>query len=505
MKNTPILVFALFLVASMCGACGEGSSSSGSGGGGGPGLSQGGSQDFGLFRDILERGELPGPETLEELGFFAEHKIELPQASCGEDVCLHGALATVGNLLTGSTSSVVMIGLNTPIDPDELDRPPLDLAIAVDTSGSMSGDSIEYVQLGLLDMLPALGDDDVVTLIAYSEHAEVLIETVDSESVALENAIRALDAAGTTNIYEGLRVAFESLPGADPSRQRRVILLSDGVATAGILNDERIVRMARDFSQEGIGLTTIGVGTEFNVELMRSLSEIGAGNFYFVEDPRAVREVFTEEVETFLVPIAQDVVITLTEESGYALNRIHGTRLWNHQSTGVQIEIPSLFLAGRETVDDDQLGRRGGGGAILALLLPADGESMGESGLVTEITLEWDDPETGERYQQSTDVVSPSSLAGSHFDDATVEKAFVMLNIYMAFEMATERASDGALSDALKILNAIAPNVADWLSDHEDADIEADYELIERFIDNLIDYGAAASPPSAAPLPEPWY
>ena len=51
---------------------------------GSTGLSQAGAQDFGLFRDILDRGELPGPDTLDDLGFFAEHKLDYPAASCGD-------------------------------------------------------------------------------------------------------------------------------------------------------------------------------------------------------------------------------------------------------------------------------------------------------------------------------------------------------------------------------------------------------------------------------------
>ena len=46
------------------------------------GVSQGGAQDFGLFRQILEDGKIPAPETLDDVGFFAEHKLEYPAPSC---------------------------------------------------------------------------------------------------------------------------------------------------------------------------------------------------------------------------------------------------------------------------------------------------------------------------------------------------------------------------------------------------------------------------------------
>lgn len=492
------------LLAFFGAACGD--EGGGSRSGGGAGVSQGGSQDFGLFRDVLLRGEIPGPETLDELGFFNEHKIELPDPDCGQDICIHGLLGVMANMISGSNCTMILIGLNTPIDPAEMSRPPLDLAVSVDVSGSMSGEKIQYVQEGLLAMLPELDDADRVTLVTYSDQAEVVVVAREPASLELENAIRDLEVGGQTNIYDGLRVAYESLPEATADRQRRVILLSDGVATAGLESDARVERMARGYSAEGIGLTTIGVGDEFNVDLMRALSETGAGNFYFVEDPRAVREVFTEEVNTFLVPIASDVTIDVLEGSGYSLRRIHGTRLWGFMEGGATIRIPSLFVAGRVSVDDDQLGRRGGGGAIIVELLPRSGAANLGPGRVGELTFSYTDPVTGAPFTDVVDVESSLSPGetpeGGVFSNASVEKAFVMLNIYVGFEMAAERAKDGALSDALGVLRALRGNVANWLRANEDADIEADFELIDLFIDNLVAAGATNPPASAAP--EPW-
>ena len=82
-----------------------------------PSAGQGGAQDFGLFRQILLAGGIPGPETIDDLGFFAEHKIAMPAAECGQNVCIHGMLGVMGNMISGSNCTIVMLGMNTPIDP----------------------------------------------------------------------------------------------------------------------------------------------------------------------------------------------------------------------------------------------------------------------------------------------------------------------------------------------------------------------------------------------------
>src|SRR5262245_5566263 len=96
------------LVLSGCGS-GETGSAPVDPGPGATGISQGGAQDFGLFRQILEDGEIPGPETLDDIGFFAEHKLDYPLPACGEDVCMHGLLGVMGNMISGSTCTLIQI------------------------------------------------------------------------------------------------------------------------------------------------------------------------------------------------------------------------------------------------------------------------------------------------------------------------------------------------------------------------------------------------------------
>src|SRR5690606_18746358 len=107
----------------------------------------------------------------------------------------------------------------------------------------------------------------------------------------LHEQIESLYPRGGTNIHDGLAAGFEAFGDALPNeRQHRVILLSDGLATAGITSRYQIIEMARGHIMRGIGLTTVGVGNHFDVELMRGLAEHGAGNYYYLEDGAAAGE-----------------------------------------------------------------------------------------------------------------------------------------------------------------------------------------------------------------------
>ncbi|NVB37133.1 VWA domain-containing protein [Pseudenhygromyxa sp. WMMC2535] len=470
----------------------------------GSGVGQGGAQDFGLFREILLEGGIPGPDTIDDMGFFAEHKIDLPAADCGQDVCIHGMLGVMGNMINGSNCTLVLVGMNTPIDPAVLERPPLNLTIAVDLSQSMDGEPIARVREGLLRMRDSLEADDRITLVGFGDNAEVLIEQAPGDSAELAAAIASLIPSGSTNIYAGLRTAFEEVDAfAQEGWQNRVILVSDGVATAGITNSDKIEGLASAWSEAGYGLTTIGIGNDFDVDLMRTLSELGSGSFYYIEDPQAVEEVFEEEVQAFTVPLAEEVTIDATVFEGYDLRSVYGTKQAETWGNEAHIDIPILQLAHRVSDDDNENGRRGGGGAMVFELLPT-GEDPGEVG---RLEFAYQVPGTEDIVEQSVDITSPLAAwetpEDGFFTDASVEKGFVMLNIYVGFRMAATRAAGGDYAGALTVLEPLVDSVEGWLAQNPDADIEDDLFYIRLFIQNIEEAGGAINTPNPVP-PDPW-
>lgn len=477
---------------------------------GATGVSQGGAQDFGLFRQILEAGQIPAPGTIDPLGFFAEHKLDYPAADCGQDVCLHALLGVQRNLISGSNCTVVQIGLNSPIRLENLERPPMDLVLAIDTSGSMRGEPIEYLRRGLIRMLDALEPGDRVALVTYNDAAQVVVAEADAveDRALLEAAFQGLIARNATNVYDGLYTAYGLAEAQQtPGRQSRVILLSDGVATAGLESSERLRVLAEAYARLGIGLTTIGVGRDFDVSAMRSLSEVGAGNFYFLEDPAAVEEVFAEEVATFLVPVALDVEITLQVGPSYIVRQAYGTHGWRGGLRAGEVAIPSLFLAGRQRATDPvEGGRRGGGGGILVELMPLNG-TLEAPRLVGSLLMAYTDPTTGERREQAVNIENPNDPGvipeGGYFTGSTVEKGFVMLNLLVGFQMAAELAYDADVGSAIGVLQALQAEVRQWLAGQlvPDPDIADDLRYVEMFLANLA--LVQGQTPVNRP-PEPW-
>ena len=156
----------LFLALVACGgAGGEAGDSPGPGN-----VGFGGAQDIGEFRGILERGEIPGPNTLDANGFFNEHFNQPPSVECGGPLCLTPGLSLGRDFLTGAHQATLQISVNTSIDPLEHPRLPMRLVVVVDHSGSMAEDGrLDKVKVGLHTMIDNLDPADRLSLISFDD------------------------------------------------------------------------------------------------------------------------------------------------------------------------------------------------------------------------------------------------------------------------------------------------------------------------------------------------
>lgn len=468
---------ALFSMLLGCGAEAD------SGGGGNVGL--GGAQDIGQFRDILERGEIPAAATLDAGGFFAEHHVEPTPATCGESLCPEAMLAEGRDWLTGDHQSVLQLGLTTPIDPATLPRRPLDLALVVDVSGSMlDDDRLTYVKQGLRLLADEIAAGDRVALVAYSDAARVVLPLAELARDAFLAEVDALAAGGATNLHGGLELGFELVAATTPGREARVILLSDGLATAGQTDAGAILELAVGQVSDGAGLTTIGVGDEFDVELMRGLAERGGGSFYYLESAVAVDEVFRQELATSLQPIGLDVRLAIDDGPTFWTGAAVGTRLWRPGDDGGAVELPAVFVASR-TDEEPGEGRRGGGGAIFVELERADDDDG-----VIDVALAYRAPGEGEaRAVEVTLDAPPRDDEAPHYSHPAMAERMAIYNIYRGLHQVTSEA-EWSHDCALVKVERLRRAVEGWNAEADDPDVAADLELIARLAENLRAAGA---------------
>lgn len=209
--------------------------------------------------------------------------------------------------------TVVKVTLDAPVVPDVRERPPVNLCIVLDRSGSMSGDKIERAKEAAITALRRLGRDDVFSLVVYDHEVETLVPAQSAENVEwIEGRIHSIRSRGNTALFAGVsQGAAEIRKNLDDRYVSRIILLSDGLANVGPSSPADLGRLGASLRKERVSVTTVGVGTDYNEDLMTQLSQQSDGNSYFVENSGDLPRIFAAELGDVLSVVAREVRIII--------------------------------------------------------------------------------------------------------------------------------------------------------------------------------------------------
>src|SRR5882672_7092853 len=221
--------------------------------------------------------------------------------------------------LSGSKQEVVFkIDLTALGQKKKLKRTPLNLAVVLDCSGSMTGAKIEKARQAAMEVVDRLAPEDILSFIVYSDRAQVVFPAQEVEDKeALKARISHIQPGGSTALYAGVQLGAEEVQKHLSSRRiNRVILLSDGLANVGPSSPRDLRRFGGDLSERGISVTTIGVGDDYNEELMAGLAEASDANYYYVKDTEKLPEIFAKELGELTTIVARDVRIEISCPGG---------------------------------------------------------------------------------------------------------------------------------------------------------------------------------------------
>ena len=222
-------------------------------------------------------------------------------------------------LLKGRPQEVVVkIDLSAIAGRQKHRRTPLNLAVVLDKSGSMTGAKLEKAKQAALQLVDRLTSKDVFSLVVYSDEARVLVPAQKVEDrEALKEKIAGIEAGGSTALYAGVKTGARQIQEYFSSKRiNRVILLSDGLANVGPSSTSDLRRLGHELAESGVSVTTIGVGDDYNEDLMAGLAEASDANYYYVQDTERLPEIFAKELGEMLTVAAREIRIEITCPDG---------------------------------------------------------------------------------------------------------------------------------------------------------------------------------------------
>ncbi|MFG6113742.1 VWA domain-containing protein [Halobacillus sp. MO56] len=244
---------------------------------------------------------------------------------------------------TGKDSMYILLELSAD-DVKEMNRSPINLSVVLDRSGSMTGKPLHYCKEASKFVVNQLSEQDLMNMVVFDGDVETVF---DAQPVThkdfLKNRIDAIETGGITNLSGGMIQGCQNvLQQQVDNYVNRVLLLSDGVANAGIIDIDQLKYITEDYHTAGAVTTTMGVSEHFDEELLETIADAGKGNFYFIDEVEEIPAIFAKELDGLLSVIAQNVTLTLQPVDGVVIKSVMGYEP-RDTAQGVEIRLGDIY------------------------------------------------------------------------------------------------------------------------------------------------------------------
>ncbi len=403
------------------------------------GLSVGGAKDSNNFKANIENGYLPKLDSITYEGQFYNHYFETGlQGECKELFCPSYSSAKRVNKFSGEEEYFLSVGLNSGIKEGDFKRKKLNLVVVVDISSSMSSkfNSYYYDKIGnkienkeeeskskmtianesIVAMLSHLKDNDRVGVVLFDHNAyraKPLREVGKTDKEAIRNHILSLKSKGGTNWSAGYKEGLKLFDEIDKTSEyeNRIIFLTDAMPNRGEMNKGKLFGMAKDASTKGIHTTFIGIGVDFNNDLVEYVSKTKGANYFSVHSSKEFAKLLDKEFNYMVTPLVYDLELKLSDSS-YTIEAVYGSPQANI-STGDIMRVNTLFPSHND-------GKATKGGVIL-VKLKKDVEMARDKKLTLDITYK---DTNGKSYSNSQKV--EFKRKNSYYDNSGIEKAILV-------------------------------------------------------------------------------
>ncbi len=258
------------------------------------------------------------------------------------------------------TALELLVTVASPELPPELQarpRPPLNIALVIDRSGSMSGRKLSYARKAARFLAGELTARDRLAIVTFDGEVSVVMpSTPVRDPQQFLAAINMIDSGGCTALFDGwLAGAMQVAEHLQPAALNRVLLLSDGQANEGLTNSAEIAAKVAGLTAKGISTSAFGLGDGFDEDLMGAMASSGDGTLAFIESPGQLADLYASELQGLATTLARRMSLGIRAKHGAelvdVLNDLETTDLGNFRlpnlrvgqelNVGVRLQLPA--------------------------------------------------------------------------------------------------------------------------------------------------------------------
>jgi Ca-activated chloride channel family protein len=207
----------------------------------------------------------------------------------------------------------VLLELLSPSDKSEDLTVPLNLCLVIDHSTSMNGPRLDMVKSNSLNLLRQMKSDSIISVVGFSDRAELILPASRLADIGkIESSIQLLKASGGTEIRYGLEYGLaEVRRSLNPRYVNHLILLTDG-HTYG--DETACLELAQNAAKDGIGISGLGIGDEWNDTFLDKLASAGGGSSLFVSTPNDLSNFLGEKLKNLVSVYAEGVTLEFSSD-----------------------------------------------------------------------------------------------------------------------------------------------------------------------------------------------
>lgn len=339
------------------------------------GFSAGGAKDINNFRENIKNNYFPLLTDITYEGLFYDYFFDTgEQKICEKLFCPSYSYAISKDPFSNKPEYYLSVGLNSGIKAADFQRKKLNLVIVLDISGSMSSPFNQYYydQFGrkrtveeqseedlkttkmkvasqaIVGLLDHLDENDSLGMVLFDDQAYLakrLRKVKLTDINAIKDHILELEPQGATWMSAGMKLGTELFDEYTDANQEeyenRIIFLTDAMPNLGMTSEDDLLAITRTNADHKIYTTFIGIGVDFNTELVEYITKIRGANYYSVHSAEEFKERMTDEFEYMVTPLVFNLSLAL-QSGGFRIDKVYGSPEAN-EATGELMKVNTLF------------------------------------------------------------------------------------------------------------------------------------------------------------------